>query len=144
MSSNIERFDEITAQILGRLYQEFPLPVYLPAADFVSSATCYCDAICGDTPSPEARFFEACVVWLGETGYLRYKEHLYQLAGFRDAVLTAKGLEVLKAIPDSLGGKQTIGEQLVSAAKAGATDLLKEGVKAALAQGAAMLGTVWN
>ncbi len=127
-TSNIERFDEIAAQVLGRLYQEFPLPVYLAAADFVSTATCYCEATCGDVPSPDARFFESSVLWLGEAGYLRYAEHQYQLASFRDVVLTAKALEVLKAIPESLTG-HTLGERLADGAKTGGKELALEAIR---------------
>lgn len=136
--SNIERFDEITAQVLGRLYEEFPLPIYLPAADFITSATCYCDAVCADVPSPDARFFEASVVWLGDTGYLRYEEHMRQVAGFRDIVLTARGLEVLKSIPESLSG-QTLGERLVAGAKTGGKELALEALRQTLAFGSRLL-----
>ena len=143
-SSNIERFDEITAQLFSTLYQSFPVPVFLAAGNFVSPATQYHQAIGGDAPSDEATFWVACVIWLQEAGYIRYKSHHHPSASFREAVLSAKGLEVLKSIPDSLSGKDTIGDQLVDAARTGATDLLKEGVKTALAKGAMLMGAAFS
>lgn len=139
-SSNIERFDEITAKVFSVLYEEFPVPTNLFAEAHVSPATCYSEFLGCDVPSTEAEFFVASVTWLGDAGYLRCKEQPAGTAAFIGAVLTTKGLEVLKTIPDSLNGKKTIGEQLVAAAKSGATAALKDGVKAALAKGAVMLG----
>ncbi|MCG9095313.1 hypothetical protein [Laribacter hongkongensis] len=143
-SSNIERFDEITAQLFSTLYQSFPVPIVLAAGKFVSPATQYHKAIGSDAPSEEAKFWVACVIWLQEAGYIRYKSHHHQSACFLEAVLSPKGLEVLKSIPDSLSGKDTIGDQLVDAARTGATDLLKEGVKTALAKGAMLMGAAFS
>ncbi len=34
-ASNIERFDEITGLVLGKLYENFPVPIYLLVKNFV-------------------------------------------------------------------------------------------------------------
>lgn len=52
--------------------------------------------------------------WLVDAGYIHGTSLEYE--GINDAVLTAKGLEVLKATPDSLQG--SLGERLVEAVKA--------------------------
>ncbi|MNR50332.1 hypothetical protein D3C85_1698370 [compost metagenome] len=44
---------------------------------------------------------------------------------FTKAVLTAKGLEVLNAVPDSLAQRTSIGEQLAEASKSGGKELLR-------------------
>ncbi|MNG30984.1 hypothetical protein D3C84_1167130 [compost metagenome] len=40
-------------------------------------------------------------------------------------MLTAKGLEVLNAVPDSLAQRTSIGEQLAEASKSGGKELLR-------------------
>ncbi|MBE5527449.1 hypothetical protein A9J41_00770 [Laribacter hongkongensis] len=143
-SSNIERFDEITAQLFSTLYQSFPAPVFLAAGNFVSPATQYSKVRGYDVASDEAEFWAACVIWLQEAGYIRYESHESLTASFWEVVLSPKGLEVLNSIPDSLSGKDTIGDQLVDAARTGATDLLKEGVKTALAKGVMLMGSAFS
>ncbi|MNN93398.1 hypothetical protein D3C81_2118280 [compost metagenome] len=53
---------------------------------------------------------------------------------FRQAVLTAKGLEVLKATPASLSSS-SFGEQLQTAAKDGMLDTIKSLTNEALSRG---------
>lgn len=138
-TSNIERFDEITGKVLGKLYQEFPVPVSLSADKFVEPATRYCEHLCADVPSKEAEFFIACILWLAAADYLRLKEQGYGVA--REVVLTAKGLEALKAVPKSLDGSESIGEQLVEAAKSGMSDQVRDLTNNFLKRGYALAAT---
>lgn len=90
------------------------------------------DFLGGPVATENTEFFAATVDWLGETGYLRYQQRDPELLqGFAGVVLTAKGLELLKAIPDSLGG--SFGERLRDAA---ATEA-REGLRSVVSQ---MLG----
>lgn len=131
--SNIERFDELTGQVLAALYAEFPMPMRLMPDKFVADWWVTNETIGAPVATRDTKVFTATVTWLADAGYLRYEElDPTQLHGFGGAVLTAKGLELLKAIPDSLGG--SFGERLGEAV---ATEG-REGVRALVGQ---ILGT---
>jgi hypothetical protein len=117
-TSNIKRFDEVTGLVLGALYESFPIPRPLFAGSFQSDSDSRDDVVDSGTPHDAEAFFFACVEWLAEAGYLRFAD-IQQTLGYHNCVLTAKGLEVLKAMPDSLSTGPTLGEQLVDAAKSG-------------------------
>src|SRR5690606_29713711 len=136
--SNIQRFDEITGKVLAALYEAFPVPIYLPAAQFVEQPTRQCDHM-GEVPSEEAEFFIACVKWLAEAGYLKLSGTNYGCAS--DVVLTAKGLETLKAVPKSLHDSPSIGEQLIEATKDGVLDQVRELANSFLKRGFALAAT---
>lgn len=142
-ASNIERFDELTGQVLAKLYAEFPMPIRLKPDKFVDS-WCVTDEIL-DMPvaSQETKFFTATVVWLAEAGYLRYHElDQTQLYGFSDSVLTAKGLELLKAVPDSLG--DSFGERLRDAAAVEGREGLRALVSQVLGAGVSVLSKAYG
>lgn len=139
-TSNIERFDEITGKVLAALYQAFPVPTNLKAADFVEPAYCFDEILGADMPAPEAEFFIACVHWLAEAGYLRLKGDNYGI--ILEAVLTAKGLETLKAVPKSLEDSQSIGERLVEATRSGVMDQVRDLSNSALKRGIALTYTL--
>lgn len=88
----------------------------------------------------ETEFFAATVDWLAEAGYLRYQNRDPELVtGFTGAVLTAKGLELLKAIPDSLGG--SFGERLRDAAATEGREGLRALVSQVLGAGISLLSS---
>lgn len=138
-TSNIDRFDEITGKVLGELYQQFPVPVNLSADKFVQPATRYCEHVGADVPSKEAEFFIASILWLAAADYLRLERHCYGIA--QAVVLTAKGLEALKAVPKSLDGSLSIGEQLVKAAKSGVAEQVRDLTNNVLKRGYALAAT---
>ncbi|CAN2975974.1 DUF2513 domain-containing protein [Pseudomonas sp. PM2] len=107
-TSNIKRFDELTGQLFGVLYESFPLPRNLEFEHF---------------PAEDKKFFVASVDWLSRAGYLSFM-FLYPNQGYTEVVLTSKGLEVLKALPESLKSGPSLGDQLVDASKTGAKSLL--------------------
>ncbi|HGX8811798.1 TPA: hypothetical protein ACJINV_005080, partial [Escherichia coli] len=82
---NIERFNEIVGEIFGRLYESFPVKIDIKAVDIVRQN--------------ELTFFLDTVDWLKNSGYLIGAR---SSGGIHNAVLTAKGLEVLNATPGSL------------------------------------------
>ncbi|XXF10895.1 hypothetical protein J3Q00_11335 [Pseudomonas sp. D2-3] len=142
-ASNIERFDELTGQVLARLYAEFPMPIRLAPDSFVDPWWVTDETIGGPIASRETNFFTATVVWLGEAGYLRYKEvDKTELHGFSGAVLTAKGLELLKAVPDSLG--DSFGERLRDAAAVEGREGLRALVSQVLGAGVSVLSKAYG
>ncbi|MDD2105709.1 hypothetical protein [Pseudomonas asiatica] len=122
-ASNIQKFDEITGRVFGTLYEGFPVPKYLRIKDFVEDGFSYDERAQGDFPNESGEFFLACVDWLSDAGYVRFREKM-PYSGYREAVLTAKGLEALKAVPSSLSGGPSLGDQLVDATKSGAKSML--------------------
>ena len=130
---NIERFDQIAAQAFAILYENFPVPRALTVNAFGVNRVA--DTWDDREILKEAEFVYACLKWLADAGYISHSGDQYPQ--YMDhAVLTAKGLEILKAIPDSISTEKSIGERLIDGVKNGATESLKEGVRFALAKGA--------
>lgn len=140
--SNIEMFDDITGKIFAALYQSFPVPRYLMAESFVDVAMQFSEKHDMDIPTQEAEFFIATAQWLIQAGYLTGTPYPYLRVD--DAVLTAKGLEVLKAIPDSVSSKASIGEQLANTAKEEGREVFRGLVGQALGIGARIISPVFG
>lgn len=132
--SNIDTFNDLTGRILADLYLQFPLPHYLPAGKYVEPAETYSEKLGMDMPSKEAEFFIATAEWLIRAGYLSGSVVPY--SSVQDAVLTAKGLEVLNATPDSLNTGPSLGTRLADAAKEGGKETMRGLVTEALGIGA--------
>lgn len=138
--SNIELFDEYTARILAQLYEAFPRKAHLDAR-----ALCGHDTIdefgqvMNDAGRPSAHFEVALATidWLQETGYVRVRQ-MFQY-GADGAVLTAQGLLVLKASPESLNASEAIGDKISRNVKAGAIGAAKEAAKAAITAGVSLM-----
>lgn len=138
MSSNIERFDQLTGAVFARLYEAFPEPVVLDAYPFLAEIVPAGQD--EDAESEQAfgapEFFFHTLHWLAETGYLTHRKQLQSSPlTFEECVLTAKGLEVLKAVPKSIGSSKSIGQSLQEAAKKGAMDSVKKLAGEALSAG---------
>lgn len=143
-TSNIKLFNELTGRVLGALYEGFPVPRQLFIKNFIDGGYSEDPHLGAEVPNDKGTFFLACVDWLADAGYLRFGEKNHHF-GFMDAVLTAKGLEVLKASPESLKTDQSLGDQLVDASKEVAKDTAKEVLRGTagqvLAIGARFLAT---
>lgn len=79
-------------------------------------------------------FFYSTLAWLKDTGFIDGVLHPGGTVMSR-GVLTAKGLESLSAIPDSIVGSAPLGEILLENTKKGATAVIGETVKQVLAVG---------
>lgn len=135
--SNIEKFDEITGKIFAELYLSFPLPKMLMAGAIVENAMQYDERYGTEVPTEDAEFFIATADWLMQAGYLTCKTYPYLRVD--NAILTAKGLEVLKAIPKSIASTTSIGEQLATTAKEGGKEVARGLVSEALGLGARII-----
>ncbi|MGU5652243.1 hypothetical protein [Aeromonas allosaccharophila] len=150
MVSNIERFDTIVVLALAELYSSFPVPRYLASSKFIVTEDG--EHIDGLTPEEEGLLFDEdpylndpyfkrkqfafeSLRWLVEAGYLHGIPAAHD--GIRNAVLTAKGLEVLKAIPDCLQG--SLGERLVEAVKADSREVGRSVLGQIIALGVGLL-----
>ncbi len=135
--SNIEKFDDITGKIFAELYQSFPLPQLLLPSSFVENAMQFDERYGTEVPTDDAEFFIATAEWLMHAGYITCKPCRY--IRIDDAVLTAKGLEVLKAIPKSVTSTSSIGEQLAASAKEGGKEVTRGLVSEAFGLGVRIL-----
>ncbi len=122
-TSNIQRFDEITGQVFGALYECFPVPRHLIIEQFIEDGYTFNEHMASDVANERGEFFIACVEWLAESGYLRFEIRSHG-CGVLNAVLTAKGLEALKALPTSLSAGPSLGDRLVDATKSGSKSIL--------------------
>ena len=82
--------------------------------------------------SKETEIARTTIEWLDDTGYLR-AENASPPFGYRSCVLSARGLELLKATPQSLRLRETLGDKLVRLVAEGSMDLAKDAVRAAVA-----------
>lgn len=121
--TNIQKFDEITGQVLGALYEDFPVPRHLLIKQFIEDGHISDEHMGMDIANEKGEFFIACIEWLAEAGYLTFKDRSHG-NGVVNAVLTAKGLEALKALPASLSVGPSLGDQLVDATKNGTKSVL--------------------
>ena len=78
------------------------------------------------------------IEWLLDSGYIR-SSHDLSAHGLTGAVLTAKGLTVLKAVPKSVSNSDSFGDKLSLAVRTGAADTARELLKAIFARGAEMV-----
>lgn len=135
--SNIEQFDLIVGKTFAVLYQSFPLQKYIEVGHILDPKTAFTeDGNYGPVLTEEGEFCRACFDWITEAGYVSGKVD-YQSGSITGAVLTVKGLETLKAIPDSL--QASIGDRLVDAAKTEGRELLRSLASQALGVGLQLL-----
>ncbi|WP_405119219.1 hypothetical protein [Pseudomonas leptonychotis] len=137
-TSNIDRFDEITGLIFAKLYKSFPVPTELSPVLIVGTnlRERAPDGL-GTIQNENAYFFTACLEWLRSAGYLDIGDS-FDDGTYISCVLTAKGLEVLKAVPESIHSGPSLGEKLVDASKSGTKELVRGVVGEALSIGARM------
>ncbi|MGV6851298.1 MAG: hypothetical protein ACWA5R_03845 [bacterium] len=112
--TNIELFDEITAKVFAKLYTQFPVAT---GVDCLDVADCQQVDDFGK-PTREAEICVSTLRWLADEGFI--KVQAFTQFGGTGIVLTSQGLTKLKAVPDSVESKQTIGERLQVAVSAGA------------------------
>ena len=140
MATNMERFDLLTGAVFADLYESFPEPVILDPCDYLKQIAPEDQDIDSqrELRSQAVEFFSYTIDWLAQTGYLTHSAPIHKdFSIYEKCVLTAKGLEVLKALPDRLSGK-TLGSQLQEATKAGIVDSVKSLTGKALGVGASM------
>lgn len=137
MCENIELFDEYTAKIFAQSYQKFPMPHDVSIVDFIKQGKINDFGMIvndKDKPSAHAQVAWHTFIWLKETGFIKIEsEHPYlSLTGI---VLTAKGLEVLKATPSSIQQNSHIGNELIGLLKTGSIEAAKQLVGQAIKLG---------
>lgn len=142
--TNIERFDEMSADILAFLYDNFPIHksvspeiVGLRVIKYseYDTTTGQREIISGEV-DPETQFFYSTLEWLVESGFTSIKPSSNSK---RKYVLTAYGLQALKHAPKPSLGAETLGEKLSAATKAGTKTVASEILNQALSIGAQLI-----
>jgi len=144
---NIQIFQELTARILDRLYQEFPNPCLLVTRSMGHEVSELLNS-----PDDEAfRIYTEdsanSMNFLVREGFAQYSPNLRTLdqpvTTFPDAVLTLKGFTLLGAVPSTVDGsleRRPIAQQLSEALDDGARATVGELIKK-LFFGAMTMGT---
>ncbi|EPB4503246.1 hypothetical protein [Yersinia enterocolitica] len=131
---NIEIFNETVGKTLAFLYENFPQRMSFTVSELtgipVPSLVEEKQTRIEKYRALEMRYYS--IAWLVDTGYISAKPIPYD--EFHDAVLTAKGLEVLKIEPESL--KAPFGDKLIEASKNSAAEVLKSTASSLLTAGA--------
>lgn len=133
--SNIDRFDEYAALIFARLYASFPIRVKLVDFDVIPRAWKDGEFLV-EVYSEESEFVTATIYWLRDAGYI--SGQVISL-GLLDAVLTSKGLEVMKATPASIAGGPSLGDRITEAVKEEGKETMRSLVSEALGIGARLI-----
>lgn len=149
---NIQEFNLIVATLFNDLYLAFPrritvLPAkYLgfklseqqdgdPSGIIVVSLS---DSSESRLPYKKLDVVTDCIKWLEQTGYI-YIEQSNYYHSISGVTLTAKGLEILKAVPSTIDSSQSIGEQLHEAVESGGKQAASNIVSTALTAGYSLL-----
>ena len=134
MSRNIDHFDQYAAQVLGNLYEAFPVKCSLDARELSGH---FGEGEFGEIvrpdgrPSKEAEIAYATLEWLMEADFIRCEDRNPPY-GAAKCVLTVRGLEVLKAVPDRIQAQETLGDRLANLARSGSLDAAREVVRTVL------------
>ncbi|MBK5530449.1 hypothetical protein JFT91_22365 [Pseudomonas sp. TH08] len=101
--TNIERFDEMSADILAFLYESFPIPsdvspqvAGLTVLKYLEYDPDIEDAVTEGARDPETEFFDATLEWLVHAGFIAKKAAPVNRKVY---VLTPYGLQALKHVP---------------------------------------------
>ncbi|WP_272660624.1 hypothetical protein [Providencia sp. PROV150] len=134
---NIVKFNEVTGITLAHLYEKFPvktsflLSTLFPDTQIISAE---------NTGIPQVNlnsiFVSSAIDWLIETGYITGQIDPRQA---KNLVLTSKGLELLKLIPNSIDGSSSFGDELVKATKTGTKEVLVNVASSLLTSGISVL-----
>lgn len=134
---NIELFDLYVGKLFVILYEEFPVRKNINACDFLEYEEKLDEAYTREEEK-SCDIFDSTVQWLRESGYILYKEK--SSVWYIDVILSAKGLELLKAVPDSIRTKRSIGEHINYLAKESTDEALRKSVNVLLSMGLSMFG----
>lgn len=113
MENNTEYFNQVAAELFGRLLINFPKPIDIESTDLVPKTINDRNELWEG-----ADLAEHAVRWLKRYGYIDFKSSLNDK--FFEVIISEKGLTALNATPSSIDRKKSAAEQIKEAAKKGA------------------------
>ncbi|WP_421902209.1 hypothetical protein [Maridesulfovibrio sp.] len=130
MSTNIDLFNQYTAEIFAELYEYFPVPRTMIGSRIAG----FTNEDCNDSGvfPDEAYVASATLEWLWQAGYVSASG--YSRYMLHSAVLSPKGLELMKLMPSSLESETSVGDKLLALSKSGAGEASKALVRVAMTE----------
>lgn len=120
--SNIDKFDEIAGRIFADLYSSFPLRHPLGLHAYLDTPNVFDpDGFTGAELTKDAEFVKSTIEWLIHADFI--SAGYFHGEYFTEVILTPKGLESLKLMPESL--TSPAGNQLTDAVKNGSKETIK-------------------
>jgi hypothetical protein len=111
--TNIEKFEQCSAELLAQLYQSFPVKMHISIRDYAHY----------DNEDNSGLFF-ATIEFLNDEKFIRYDSDIY--GGYMGVILTSKGLAILNSTqPEIIDDKETIGHKITHAVNENSNDLIK-------------------
>jgi len=129
--TNIELFNGITGKLFAQLYEKFPVEQEIKLSAFLGD---FIDPDDFDGAWDFSDITEATIKWLDRAGYIWLKAPEYY-GGEYSATLTPKGLEIMKATPDSIESTSSIGEKIIAFSKGQFGEGMNQIVKTAITEG---------
>lgn len=120
---NIELFDYYAGVIFAELIDEFPLPQDIKIARIIK------DEVINNPDDVNKHIAIAynTGLWLRDNGFIKVDNSFSSVRILQNAILTHKGLELLKQIPPSLNGV-SFADSIKNAVKLGKDEAIKESV----------------
>lgn len=134
--SHIESFNRCAALIFSELYRAFPFRKQISSSSLPKGIFDDVSEEDFDGAFERLMVFQKTADWLVQAGYI-WAEEVSQ-STVNGAILSPKGLEMLKAMPDSLSPNQSLGERMGELVKKGSYSLLSKVVDKALSIGVAI------
>lgn len=130
---NIELFDLYAGKVLAKLYESFPLKIDIDVCEMLGLEI---DQESLDIPK-ECDIFNDTVEWLKQSGFIYYDQKFPY--AYSRVVLSAVGLETLKATPQSIKARDGVGEMMRDAVIRGKNEAIRTAVRMALSHAAGWL-----
>ncbi len=130
--NNIQKFNELAGKTFNLLYESFPVRralLFHQNYGLLEYGNAFNEDMVNVGDSEERNFIKATVEWLVMSGYVSIAN--IDEYGVHGAVLTAKGLEVMNLVPETIGGKKnelTVAGILREGLKAGEAKAVAEGL----------------
>ncbi len=140
---NIELFNLSVANVFGKCYQSFPVPIELYSGIVASEVEQkYKNEMFAltDGHSAEHQISDSTIQWLIDSGYIKGSKKI-GFNVYENVVLTPMGLIALNAMPDSLkeNNSTTIGDKLIDFSGDCTISFISELAKIAISEGAKLI-----
>lgn len=128
--TNLDHFNRITATVLSKCFERFPVPCNFSYKEFYPEE-CGQDELGDDFNI----VFKHTMLWLRDYGYIDCWDPNLECEEFDNVSLTEKSLNILNKTPESLEEKVSLGQKLCSVVKSGMKGASNEIIKMIFVQG---------
>ncbi len=129
--NNMDAFNDFASKIFDRLYSEFPKELEILVKDFVDK----------QDGGDQHAIFSGTMSFLEREGFIVFQNPTHE--GIRriygGSALTAKGLTILDAIPDSVKGSESFIQKIRTGIAAGGGEAVKAAIQSLIAYGVTLM-----